>query len=349
MLLEREVAGVDELDALLGSLTGEGGPLHEIAVTRATTGSSVRFTVSGTASADGGLAAFADPDLLAAIGATPYADELDARRLTPTDALGMTLRIGLPGVIERTGGTVADDGTVTWQIPLDGSTVDLDTASVATVGAGRPVVDGGGAAARAVRRVDRADGGRGGAAFRPAAPVTEPRHTRLVGCPPWPSCVSSTGARSAAPRIRSGRASAPPARRGTRWWKTSRARTSRRSSRRSVPPRSPGRSSRSVPPRAAHGPPGCPSSIACSAPGIVPGSVTLLGGEPGIGKSTLLLQLLASWPGRTLYVSAEESAQQVRLRAERLGALRPDLWLLAETVAAAHRRGHRRGAVPRWW
>ena len=65
--------------------------------------------------------------------------------------------------------------------------------------------------------------------------------------------------------------------------------------------------------------------------GLVPGSVTLLGGEPGIGKSTLLLQLLAEWPARTLYVSGEESAQQVRLRAERLGAIRPDLWLLAET------------------
>jgi DNA repair protein RadA/Sms len=65
--------------------------------------------------------------------------------------------------------------------------------------------------------------------------------------------------------------------------------------------------------------------------GFVPGSVSLLGGEPGIGKSTLLLQLLAGWIGRTLYVSAEESAQQVRLRAERLDAVRPDLWLLAET------------------
>jgi DNA repair protein RadA/Sms len=66
--------------------------------------------------------------------------------------------------------------------------------------------------------------------------------------------------------------------------------------------------------------------------GLVPGSVTLLGGEPGIGKSTLLLQLLACWPGRALYVTAEESAQQVRLRAERLQAVRPDLWLLAETA-----------------
>ncbi len=65
--------------------------------------------------------------------------------------------------------------------------------------------------------------------------------------------------------------------------------------------------------------------------GIVPGAVMLLGGEPGIGKSTLLLQLLASWAGPTLYVSAEESAQQVRLRAERLDAVRPQLWLHAET------------------
>lgn len=66
--------------------------------------------------------------------------------------------------------------------------------------------------------------------------------------------------------------------------------------------------------------------------GLVAGSVTLLGGEPGIGKSTLLLQLLAQWPGRALYVTAEESAQQVRLRASRLGAVRDDLWLSAETA-----------------
>ena len=64
--------------------------------------------------------------------------------------------------------------------------------------------------------------------------------------------------------------------------------------------------------------------------GLVPGSVTLLGGEPGIGKSTLLLQLLAAAQGKTLYVTAEESAQQVRLRAERLGALKDSLWLLPE-------------------
>jgi DNA repair protein RadA/Sms len=66
--------------------------------------------------------------------------------------------------------------------------------------------------------------------------------------------------------------------------------------------------------------------------GIVPGSVILLGGDPGIGKSTLLLQTLArlSHVVPALYVSAEESAEQIALRAERLGVQAADLQLLAE-------------------
>jgi len=72
--------------------------------------------------------------------------------------------------------------------------------------------------------------------------------------------------------------------------------------------------------------------------GLVPGSTTLVGGEPGIGKSTLLLQALSSLAGRgvrCLLASAEESKQQVRLRAERLGALDPALWLVSETSLPA--------------
>ncbi|MFP5320204.1 MAG: DNA repair protein RadA [Acidimicrobiia bacterium] len=65
--------------------------------------------------------------------------------------------------------------------------------------------------------------------------------------------------------------------------------------------------------------------------GLVPGSVTLLGGEPGVGKSTLLLQVLARERRRCLLVAAEESPQQVRLRAERLGAVSPHLWVVAAT------------------
>ena len=68
--------------------------------------------------------------------------------------------------------------------------------------------------------------------------------------------------------------------------------------------------------------------------GLVPGAVVLLGGEPGVGKSTLLLEAAARWASagrRTLYVTAEESASQVRIRADRTGALHPELYLAAES------------------
>ena len=90
--------------------------------------------------------------------------------------------------------------------------------------------------------------------------------------------------------------------------------------------------------------------------GLVPGAVVLLAGEPGVGKSTLLLDVAQHWaagagravggpggdgsgcdedPGPALVISAEESVNQVRLRAERIGALHPRLYLAAETDLAA--------------
>ncbi len=65
--------------------------------------------------------------------------------------------------------------------------------------------------------------------------------------------------------------------------------------------------------------------------GIVPGSLILLGGEPGIGKSTLLLQMAIHLPKKILYVSGEESAEQIKLRAERIGIKTETCYLLAET------------------
>ena len=65
--------------------------------------------------------------------------------------------------------------------------------------------------------------------------------------------------------------------------------------------------------------------------GIVPGSLTLLGGEPGIGKSTLMLQISLKLPYKTLYVSGEESQKQIKLRAERIQPLNDSCYILTET------------------
>ena len=65
--------------------------------------------------------------------------------------------------------------------------------------------------------------------------------------------------------------------------------------------------------------------------GIVPGSIILIGGEPGIGKSTLLLQLAIRSNYKVLYVSGEESAEQIKMRAVRIGLTNSDCHILTET------------------
>lgn len=65
--------------------------------------------------------------------------------------------------------------------------------------------------------------------------------------------------------------------------------------------------------------------------GIVQGSLTLLGGEPGIGKSTLLLQIALKLPYKTLYVSGEESQKQIKMRAERINPNSENCYILTET------------------
>ena len=68
--------------------------------------------------------------------------------------------------------------------------------------------------------------------------------------------------------------------------------------------------------------------------GVVEGSLVLIGGDPGIGKSTLLLSAAARFSGRNgkvLYVSGEESAAQTGLRARRTGAVEEKMWIMAET------------------
>src|SRR5690606_21864649 len=69
--------------------------------------------------------------------------------------------------------------------------------------------------------------------------------------------------------------------------------------------------------------------------GIVPGSLVLIGGEPGIGKSTLMLQLALNMTAKTLYVSGEESEQQLKMRAERISQTsQANCYILTETAMA---------------
>src|SRR5699024_11127260 len=71
--------------------------------------------------------------------------------------------------------------------------------------------------------------------------------------------------------------------------------------------------------------------------GVVPGSLVLIGGDPGIGKSTLLLQIsdqLANNGDPVLYISGEESVRQTKLRADRLGVTSDQLYVLSETNMA---------------
>jgi len=67
--------------------------------------------------------------------------------------------------------------------------------------------------------------------------------------------------------------------------------------------------------------------------GLVNGSLVLVGGEPGIGKSTLMLQIALNFRGlKVLYVTGEESEQQIKMRAERVGLINEECYILAETL-----------------
>ena len=174
----------------------------------------------------------------------------------------------------------------------------------------------------------------------PASPAWSHPADRVPPCPEQvfvsrPGRARCTAAPSATPRRRSGSAAARSAARGRPWW---------RSARRPSPDGSTAAAGVVMPlaevdPIAAAGrPTGVPELDRVLGGGLVPGSVTLLGGEPGIGKSTLLLQAMgrmAAAGTRCLLVCAEESVEQVRLRAGRLQALAPSLLVVAETSLPA--------------
>jgi hypothetical protein len=125
----------EEATALLQSINGSGGPLHSATLGRAVNLSGTTITLAGSLRIDG-LGAFADPDVLAAVGATPYAEQVVASNASPTQAVGVTIRASLPGKIRSSTGTIKD-GAVSWTVPLDGSQLDLSTTATDDHGTAR--------------------------------------------------------------------------------------------------------------------------------------------------------------------------------------------------------------------
>jgi hypothetical protein len=126
--LKHGFASPEEATALLQSINGSGGPLHAASLTRTVKDTGTTVSLTGSLRIDG-LAAFADPGVLAAIGATPYAEQVAASNLSPAQAVGVTVRATLPGKITSVTGVVKDGG-VSWVVPLDGSQLDLASSAV---------------------------------------------------------------------------------------------------------------------------------------------------------------------------------------------------------------------------
>lgn len=121
----------EQATALLATLNGTDGPFKAVAFSRDATERSITYTITGAART-AGLASFADGDLVAAVGATPYVDDIAAAGTTVDAAVGLTFSATLPGEVDSST-AATDDPPLTWRIPFDDSSVDLTTRSVASL------------------------------------------------------------------------------------------------------------------------------------------------------------------------------------------------------------------------
>lgn len=136
VVLRHTFSSPEQATALLSSLNGTDGPLEAAALARTPAERQIDYALSGGARIENGLASFADPDLLASVGATPYADSIAAAGLAPEQVLGLTFSVSLPGTVTGSTGAidpVGDEGRVRWTIPLDGSPLDLTTRSTVSL------------------------------------------------------------------------------------------------------------------------------------------------------------------------------------------------------------------------
>jgi hypothetical protein len=117
-----------ELANVLNSI---GPPFTQMAAARTTENEQTTNAVNGELQLVGGFGAFADADLVAAVGGQPFAEEFAATGATPEDSMSFTFRVALPGeLVSAENGTEVDDGVIEFVAPLDGSSLNVFTATV---------------------------------------------------------------------------------------------------------------------------------------------------------------------------------------------------------------------------
>lgn len=120
---------VTSADDATNLLAGLGPPFVDVRLTRTVDGDETTSALRGSLQLASGFDSFADADLLAAVGGTPYSDEIAAAGATPSESLSFVFRAALPGEIDATTGE-SRDGALQWEAPLDGTIEDLATRAV---------------------------------------------------------------------------------------------------------------------------------------------------------------------------------------------------------------------------
>lgn len=134
VLLTAPFRTIDDANVLLRSVSGDAGPLRSLTLVRTggvdtagvPDGSDALIALTGGLGVTGGLDAFADPQVLAAVGATPYADDLASAGIDPADAVTVRLDVSVPGRFTAGGeAATTSDGIVSWVVPMGGDTTEI--------------------------------------------------------------------------------------------------------------------------------------------------------------------------------------------------------------------------------
>lgn len=128
VVLVRNFANESEATAVLAQLNGDRGPFREVILRRGGKARDSSWNLSGRLEVTGGLQAFADDQLIAALGATPYENTVKSQNLDLGKALTIEFVVSLPGEL-KSSTAIPENGTLTWRVATDGTPVDLATST----------------------------------------------------------------------------------------------------------------------------------------------------------------------------------------------------------------------------